>query len=116
MSRDTTFSQDDHRNFNRRGEAFDVGETFSGVEFETGLTAAEQLRQHLPLGATMAQFALRWILMFEAVSCTIPGARNRRQAVDNAMASDLEPLSDETMKAIKAIYDEKIKPQVHQRW
>jgi aryl-alcohol dehydrogenase-like predicted oxidoreductase len=116
MSLNSAFSQDDHRNFNRQGEAFDVGETFSGVDFETGLATAEQLRQYLPLGATMAQFALRWILMFDAVSCAIPGGRNRQQAVDNAMASDLEPLSVETMHSIKTIYDEKIKPQVHQRW
>jgi len=116
MSPDTSFPQDDHRNFNREGEAFDVGETFSGVDFETGLEAAERLRSLLPLGATMAQFALRWILMFDAVSCAIPGAKNRQQAIDNAMASDLSPLDDETMAEIRAIYNEMIRPQVHQRW
>jgi aryl-alcohol dehydrogenase-like predicted oxidoreductase len=116
MSADTSFPQDDHRNFNREGEAFDVGETFAGVNFETGLEAAEKLRSLLPLGATMAQFALRWILMFDAVSCAIPGAKNRQQAIDNAMASDLPPLEEETMAQIRAIYDEMIRPQVHQRW
>lgn len=116
MTRDTTFTRDDHRNFNRAGQAFDVGETFSGVDFETGLEAVEQIRALLPLGATMAQFALRWILMFDAVSCAIPGAKNRQQAIDNVMASDLPPLSRETMAAIKAIYHEKIRPHVHQRW
>ncbi|RME77119.1 MAG: aldo/keto reductase [Chloroflexi bacterium] len=116
MTRDTTFSRDDHRHFNRRGEAFDVGETFAGIDFETGLSAAEELRQYLPLGATMAQFALRWILMFDAVSCAIPGAKNRQQSVDNAMASDLQPLSPETMAAVRDIYERKIKPLVHHRW
>jgi aryl-alcohol dehydrogenase-like predicted oxidoreductase len=116
MSRQTTFAKDDHRNFNRQGDAFDVGETFSGVNFETGLEAVEELRQLLPPGATMAQYALRWILMFDAVSCTIPGARNRHQAIDNVQAADLPPLSDGEMAAIKAIYDEKIRPQVHHRW
>lgn len=116
MTRNTTFPQDDHRNFNRGGEAFDVGETFSGVDFETGLDAAEKLRKYLPLGATMAQFALRWILMFDAVSCAIPGAKNRQQAIDNAMAADLPALPDETMAQIRTLYDQMIKPQVHQRW
>ncbi len=116
MSRDSTFPKDDHRNFNRYGEAFDVGETFSGVDFETGLAAVERLQALLPLGATMAQFALRWILMFDAVSCAIPGAKNRQQTLDNVMAADLPQLSQETMAQIKAIYDEMIRPQVHQRW
>jgi aryl-alcohol dehydrogenase-like predicted oxidoreductase len=116
MTGDTSFAKDDHRNFNRRGEAFDVGETFSGVTFETGLQAVDQLRQLLPLGATMAQFALRWILMFDAVSCTIPGARNRYQAIDNVQAANLPPFSDEMMDKVKAIYNELIRPQVHQRW
>ncbi|MEW5957961.1 MAG: aldo/keto reductase, partial [Chloroflexota bacterium] len=116
MARDTAFAKDDHRHFNRRGEAFDVGETFSGVDYETGLEAVEQLRRLLPLGATMAQFALRWILMFDAVSCVIPGARNRHQAIDNVQAADLPPLSEAVMAQIKAIYNEKIRPQVHPRW
>jgi len=116
MRADTTFHKDDHRNFNRHGEAFDVGETFSGVSYDTGLAAVEKIRALLPKGATMAQFALRWILMFDAVSCAIPGAKNRQQAVDNAQAADLAPLSDNVMAQIKAIYDEDIRAQVHQRW
>ncbi len=116
MSKNSTFEKDDHRNFNRHGEAFDVGETFSGVEFETGLAAAEELKKLVPEGMTMAQFALRWILMFNAVTCTIPGAKRPSQEEDNAKAADFPPLSDETMKAVKDLYESKIKPQVHQYW
>ena len=116
MTRQTVFTADDHRNYNRHGEAFDVGETFSGVDYETGLEAVERLRPLVPDGATMAQFALRWILMFDAVSCAIPGAKNRRQAVDNARAANLPAFSPETMEQIQAIYDEYIRGQVHQRW
>jgi aryl-alcohol dehydrogenase-like predicted oxidoreductase len=116
MTRQTTFSDDDHRHYNRYGEAFDVGETFSGVDYETGLEAVEQLRSLVPAGATMAQFALRWILMFDAVSCAIPGAKNRRQAIDNAQSAALPLFSDETMAEIRAIYNKYIRDQVHQRW
>ena len=116
MTHQTVFTADDHRNYNRHGEAFDVGETFSGVDYETGLEAVERLRPLVPDGATMAQFALRWILMFDAVSCAIPGAKNRRQAVDNARAANLPAFSPETMEQIQAIYDEHIRGQVHQRW
>jgi aryl-alcohol dehydrogenase-like predicted oxidoreductase len=116
MTRQSTFAQDDHRNFNRYGQAFDVGETFAGVDYETGLAAVEELRPLTPEGATMAQFALRWILMFDAVSCAIPGAKNRQQATANVQAADLPPLSDEVMAKIRAIYDDKIRPLVHQRW
>jgi aryl-alcohol dehydrogenase-like predicted oxidoreductase len=116
MTRQTTFPQDDHRNFNRHGEAFDVGETFAGVDYETGLEVVEELRSLVPNGATMAQFALRWILMFDAVTTVIPGAKNRRQASDNAQAADLPPLSNQVMSKIKAIYDDNIREQVHQRW
>ncbi|HEX9921472.1 MAG TPA: aldo/keto reductase [Anaerolineae bacterium] len=116
MTRQTTFAPDDHRNYNRHGESFDVGETFAGVDYDTGLTAVEQIRAMVPPDATMAQFALRWILMFEAVSCVIPGAKNRQQAIDNAKASDLPLLSDEVMARLKAIYDDTIRAQVHQRW
>ncbi|MDX1524418.1 MAG: aldo/keto reductase [Anaerolineae bacterium] len=116
MSAETTFHEDDHRNFNRDGEAFDVGETFAGVDFDTGLAAIERIRALLPEGTTMAQFALRWILMFDAVSCAIPGAKNHLQALDNVQAAELPPLSDETMAEIKTIYDELIREQVHQRW
>ena len=93
-----------------------MGETFSGVDYESGLEAVERLRPLVPDGATMAQFALRWILMFDAVSCAIPGAKNRRQAVDNARAANLPAFSLETMEQIQAIYDEQIRGQVHQRW
>jgi aryl-alcohol dehydrogenase-like predicted oxidoreductase len=116
MDRDSTFSRDDHRNFNRHGQAFDVGETFSGVDFETGLEAVERLRPLVPPGATMTRLALRWILMFEAVTCVIPGAKNRLQAVENAAAPDLEELTRAKMEEIRNIYDEMIRGQVHHRW
>ena len=116
MTQQTTFTDDDHRKYNRHGEAFDVGETFSGVDYAIGLEAVERLRPLVPEGATMAQFALRWILMYDAVSCAIPGAKNRTQAVDNARSADLPALSQETMAQTRAIYDELIREQVHQRW
>jgi aryl-alcohol dehydrogenase-like predicted oxidoreductase len=116
LRRDSTFTSDDHRNFNRHGEQFDVGETFSGVDYETGLEAVEQLRKLLPDGISMSQFALRWILMFDAVTCAIPGGKRPAQVDENCEASDFSPLSSETMSAVKAVYDEKIKPLVHQRW
>jgi aryl-alcohol dehydrogenase-like predicted oxidoreductase len=116
MTRQTSFPADDHRHFNRYGQSFDVGETFAGVEYDTGLEAVEQLRPLVPPGATMAQFALRWILMFDAVSCAIPGAKNAAQALQNAQAANLPSLSDEAMAQIRAIYGSKIKPLVHQRW
>ena len=113
---ETRFSEDDHRNFNRRGEAFDVGETFAGVDFETGLAAVERLRPLVPEGATMAQFALRWILDQSAVSVVIPGARNAEQAEANAAAADLAPLGEDVHAEVARIYDELIRPQVHDRW
>ncbi len=116
MTRDTAFTPDDHRTYNRRGEAFDVGETFSGVDYETSLQAVEELRQLVPDGMTMAQFALRWILMFPAVTCAIPGAKNPEQVADNAAAADFPALSAETMTAIQAIYNTAIKSQVHHYW
>jgi aryl-alcohol dehydrogenase-like predicted oxidoreductase len=116
MTRQTSFAADDHRNFNRHGESFDMGETFSGVDYETGLDAVDELKALVPDGATMAQFALRWILMFDAVSCVIPGAKRPSQAEDNIHAADLPPLSAETMAKVRAIYDRSIRPQVHQRW
>jgi len=116
MSRQSKFADDDHRNFNRHGEAFDVGETFSGVDYEKGLDAAEEIREIMPEGVTMAQFALRWTLMFDAVTCAIPGAKNPKQAEDNAYASDLPPLNAEQMAKIRYIYDHYIREQVHHRW
>jgi aryl-alcohol dehydrogenase-like predicted oxidoreductase len=111
-----TFDPADHRNFNRAGEKFDVGETFSGVDFPTGLDCVEQLRPYVPAGATMAQFALRWILMFEAVTCAIPGLRRPAQVEENAAAADLPPLAAETMDFTRRLYDESIRPLVHHRW
>jgi len=116
MSAASTFPKDDHRNFNAHGEAFDVGETFSGVDFQTGLEAVERIRALVPESVTMAQFALRWILMFDAVTCAISGAKTWSQAMGNARASALPALSDSTMSQIRAIYDALIREQVHQRW
>src|SRR5271166_3128080 len=112
---DTRFEETDHRQFNRHGEAFDVGETFSGVPYDVGLAAVERMRPLVGRG-TMAQFALRWILMFDAVTVVIPGARNAAQARSNAEAADLPPLKPETMAELKTIYDRDIWPHVHQRW
>jgi aryl-alcohol dehydrogenase-like predicted oxidoreductase len=116
MRPDTKFEPTDHRNYNRQGESFDVGETFAGVPYEVGLAAVEELRSLVPTGFSMAQMALRWILMFDAVSCTIPGAKRPVQAADNATASALPPLSAETMAAVRDIYDRLIRPHVHHRW
>jgi aryl-alcohol dehydrogenase-like predicted oxidoreductase len=114
--RDSTFVAEDHRNFNRHGDAFDVGETFSGVDFDAGLEAVEQIRALVPRGVSMAQFALRWILMFDAVTCAIPGGKRPEQVADNCAASDLPPISRETMQALKGIYDTNIRVSVHERW
>ena len=116
MTRDRQFTKDDHRNFNRQGEAFDRGETFSGVDFETGLRAVDELKAFVPKGATLAQLALRWILEFPAVTCAIPGAKRPDQVAENIAASDLKPLSKSTLKAIRAIYDNEIKSLVHHYW
>ncbi len=116
FSRDTEFPEDDHRNFNRQGEAFDKGETFSGVDFEKGLEAVEKLKKIKPEGLTMAQFALKWILMDEAVSCVIPGAKNSEQVSDNAKTSEAPPLSDEVMEEVDRIYDEYIREDIHHLW
>jgi aryl-alcohol dehydrogenase-like predicted oxidoreductase len=116
MNRESRFATDDHRSFNRRGEAFDIGETFSGVPFEVALEAVEAIRPLLPAGVSMAQFALRWILMNEAVSVVIPGAKSRQQAIANASASSAPALTTETMQALKRLYDERIAAHVHQRW
>jgi aryl-alcohol dehydrogenase-like predicted oxidoreductase len=115
-TRETAFASDDHRNYNRQGEAFDVGETFAGVPFEVGLDAVEELRGLVPEGATLAQLALRWILMHDAVTTVIPGARSPEQARGNAEAAALPALDDAAMTRIAAVYDERIAPHVHQRW
>ena len=112
----TTFAPDDHRTFNRHGEAFDVGETFSGVDFTTGLEAVRRLRPFVPAGATMAQFALRWILDQPGVTVAIPGARNPEQARSNAAAAGLAPLPPATLDAVRAVYDELIRPQINDKW
>jgi len=112
----STFEPDDHRAFNRQGEAFDRGETFSGVEFNLGLQAVEGLSPLVPDGMTMTQMALRWILMFPAVTCAIPGGKRPSQVEENAAAADLPPLPTSHMAQIQSLYDQLIKPQVHQNW
>ncbi|MEN8238326.1 MAG: aldo/keto reductase [Actinomycetota bacterium] len=116
MRVDTAFAADDHRSYNRHGEAFDVGETFAGVDFATGLAAVAEIESIKPSEATMAQFALKWILMHDAVSTVIPGAKNSDQAVANAAASDLPPLDDHTMGEVVDTYRSSVKTQVHARW
>jgi aryl-alcohol dehydrogenase-like predicted oxidoreductase len=137
ITRESKFAKDDHRNFNRHGEAFDRGETFSGVDFETALRAVEELKALVPVaatppspktditnatrasqppGTTLAQLALRWILEFPAVTCAIPGAKRPAQVAENIAASDLPPLSADTMQKIRALYDAQIKPLAHQYW
>jgi aryl-alcohol dehydrogenase-like predicted oxidoreductase len=128
LSAATRFAEDDHRQFNRHGEEFDKGETFSGVPYDVGLAAVDELRAVMrsapwpaeaPSGAkaaTMAQFALRWILMFDAVTCAIPGAKTPEQATANAAAADLPPLDRETMDAVREIYDRRIRQHVQGLW
>ena len=110
------FAPDDHRAFNRHGEAFDRGETFSGVDYELGLKTVDEMRRFVPGGTTMAQLALRWILMFPAVTCAIPGARRPAQVGENMAAADLPPLTATTMEGIRKLYEERIRPQVHHFW
>jgi aryl-alcohol dehydrogenase-like predicted oxidoreductase len=116
LSPASAFPADDHRRFNRHGEAFDVGETFSGVPYDVGLQAVEELRPLIPPVATMVQLALRWILMFDAVTCAIPGAKRTAQVDGNMAASHLPPLSPATMAAVQDVYDRLVRPHVHQRW
>ena len=116
ISRASKFAKDDHRNFNRHGEAFDRGETFSGVDFATGLRAVEALKTLTPRNVPLAQLALRWILEFPAVTCAIPGAKRPAQVTENIAASGLKPLSKPALKKIGAIYDREIKPLVHHYW
>ncbi|MEV0154459.1 aldo/keto reductase [Micromonospora sp. NPDC050686] len=112
----TTFPADDHRNFNRHGESFDVGETFSGVDYDLGLAAVRRLAPLVGDGRTMAQFALRWVLDQPGVTVVIPGARDAEQARRNAAAAGLAPLTDAERTAVRDTYDELIRPQVHHRW
>ena len=113
---EATFDSDDHRAFNRNGAAFDRGETFSGVDYEAGLRAVDELKTICPAGMSIAQFALRWILMFDAVTCAIPGAKRPAQADENFTAADLAPLSAEVMTQVRAIYDRSIRGRVHHYW
>ncbi len=116
MGRKTIFESDDHRQGNRQGEWFDRGETFSGLDYETGLQAVEELRLLVPENMTMSQMALRWILMSPAVTCAIPGAKRPSQVEENVKAADLPALSDETMRQVREIYDRLVRPQVHHYW
>jgi len=116
MTRGSTFSPDDHRTFNRRGESFDRGETFSGIDFETGLQAVDALRPLVPPGMTLAQMALRWILMFPAVTCAIPGAKRPKQVEENVAAAGFPALSSGTMVQVQELYNERIRPLVHHFW
>lgn len=116
MTRTSTFEKDDHRQGNRHGEWFDRGETFSGLDYEVGLQAVEELRALLPEGMTLTQMALRWILMFPEVTCAIPGAKRPEQVEENVSAADLPALSEETMNAVREIYDRLVRAQVHHYW
>lgn len=112
----TTFAADDHRSYNRHGEAFDVGETFSGVPYEVGLEAAEELKALVDSGVTLAQFALRWVIDQPGVSTVIPGARNPEQVRANAAVAGLPPLRDEQLAGVADVYDRLLRPHVHDRW
>jgi aryl-alcohol dehydrogenase-like predicted oxidoreductase len=116
FNKTSQFAKDDHRQFNRHGEAFDMGETFSGVDYEVALGAVETIRKLVPAGMSMTQFALRWILMFDAVTCAIPGGKTAQQIADNCAASGMPELTGNAMERVAAIYAEKIAPLVHQRW
>lgn len=112
----TQFHPDDHRSFNREGAAFDKGETFSGVPYEDALEAVETLRKICPPHMTMTQFALRWIVTFDAVTAAIPGARTPEQAEGNAAAADLPPLPDHVMLAVREVYDTRLRDEIHSQW
>src|SRR5258707_5694678 len=116
LTAQSAFDADDHRSFNGNGEAFDKGETFSGVPYDVGLEAVQAIARLKPEGITMPQFALRWILMFEAVTCAIPGAKRPSQEEDNAATADLPPLSDEIMAGVRSVYDQYIRKEVHSQW
>ncbi|MHB1120535.1 MAG: aldo/keto reductase [Bellilinea sp.] len=116
MTPDSTFAVDDHRAYNRQGESFDRGETFAGVPYELGLQAVEELKAITPSGMSLTQFALRWILMFDAVTCAIPGAKRPSQANENFSAADFPPLTAETMTQVRSIYDRLIRERVHYHW
>jgi aryl-alcohol dehydrogenase-like predicted oxidoreductase len=112
----TRFAADDHRSYNRHGEAFDVGETFSGVPYEIGLAAARALTELLDEGQSLPQFALRWVIDQPGVSTVIPGARNAEQARANAACADMPPLRDEQLAGVRDVYDRLLRAHVHDRW
>ena len=116
LNRNSQFAEDDHRTFNRHGERFDQGETFSGVDYDTALAAVEEIRKLVSPGVSMSQFALRWILMFDAVTCAIPGGKRPEQVAENCAASDLPALPADTMQALRSVYDTYIRKSVHTRW
>ncbi len=116
LSRTSQFAENDHRNFNRHGEKFDVGETFSGVDYDTALEAVEEMRKLAPAGISLSQLALRWVLMFDAVTCAIPGGKRPEQVAENCAASELPDLPADTMETIRRIYDSRIRGLVHARW
>lgn len=116
LTRGSTFAADDHRAFNRHGAAFDRGETFSGIDYETQLLAVDELKKLVPSGVTLAQFALRWIQMFEAVTCAIPGARRPAQTEENCAAADLPALDAATMQTVRQLYEARLKPFAQHYW
>jgi aryl-alcohol dehydrogenase-like predicted oxidoreductase len=116
LNRQSAFAADDHRSFNRHGEQFDRGETFSGIDYDAGLALVDELRPIVPAGVTLAQWALRWILMFPQVSCVIPGGRTPAQVSENAAASDLPPLAAEAMAAVDELYATRVRSLVHHWW
>jgi aryl-alcohol dehydrogenase-like predicted oxidoreductase len=116
LSRETDFPENDHRNYNREGEAFDVGETFAGVPYEVGLDAVDALTKHVPENLSLAQFSLRWILDHEAVSTVIPGSTTPEHIRSNAAVSDVDPLGADVHEAVADVYDEYVREHVHHRW
>ena len=116
FTKKSNFEDDDHRKFNRSGEVFDRGETFSGVDFDLSLEAVEELKSICPKGVSLTQFALQWILMFDAVTCAIPGAKLRQQVEENIKAVEISSLSKKTMDEVRSIYARYIQKHVHQNW
>ena len=116
LRKESSFAPDDHRAYNRRGERFDRGETFSGVDYDLSLELVDALRPVVPAGQSLPQFALRWVTMFDAVTCAIPGARSRAQVEENAAAADLPPHPADTLATLQALYDTRVRSLVHQYW
>lgn len=116
FDRNTHFEPEDHRAYNRQGESFDRGETFAGLDYELGLSVVDELRPLVPEQMSLVQMALRWILMFPAVTCAIPGAKRTGQVLENSAAADLAPLSESVMQAVEQIYQQRVREQVHHYW